>query len=30
VLGYVKRNLQRYPELAVLRKHLTPYVSELQ
>ncbi len=30
VLGYVKRNLQRYPELAVLRKHLTPYVPELQ
>jgi len=30
VLGYVKRNLQRYPELAPLRKHLTPYVPELQ
>jgi aminoglycoside/choline kinase family phosphotransferase len=30
VLGYVKRNLQRYPELTVLRKHLTPYVPELQ
>ncbi|MEC4889092.1 MAG: phosphotransferase [Nitrospira sp.] len=30
VLSYVKRNLQRYPELAILRKHLTPYVPELQ
>jgi hypothetical protein len=30
VLGYVKRNLARYPELALLRKHLTPYVPELQ
>jgi len=30
VLGYVKRNLVRYPELAALRKHLTPYVPELQ
>ena len=30
VLGYVKRNLQKYPELDVLRKHLTPYVPELQ
>jgi hypothetical protein len=30
VLGYVKRNLARYPELSVLRKHLTPYVPELQ
>ncbi|MFO0707085.1 MAG: phosphotransferase [Nitrospira sp.] len=30
VLSYVKRNLQRYPELATLRKHLTPYVPELQ
>ena len=30
VLNYVKRNLQKYPELATLRKHLTPYVPELQ
>ena len=30
VLGYVRRNLERYPELAPLRKHLTPYVPELQ
>lgn len=30
VLGYVKRNLLKYPELATLRKHLTPYVAELQ
>jgi aminoglycoside/choline kinase family phosphotransferase len=30
VLGYVKRNLEKYPELQVLRKHLTPYVPELQ
>jgi N-acetylmuramate 1-kinase len=30
VLGYVKRNLQKYPELEQLRKHLTPYVLELQ
>lgn len=30
VLSYVKRNLQRYPELASLRRHLTPYVPELQ
>ncbi len=30
VLNYVKRNLARYPELAVLRKHLTPHVPELQ
>lgn len=30
VLGYVKRNLQKYPELETLRKHLTPYVPELQ
>jgi hypothetical protein len=29
-LNYVKRNLQKYPELATLRKHLTPYVPELQ
>ena len=30
VLNYVKRNLQKYPELDILRKHLTPYVPELQ
>lgn len=30
VLNYVKRNLQKYPELDQLRKHLTPYVPELQ
>jgi aminoglycoside/choline kinase family phosphotransferase len=30
VLGYVKRNLAKYPELATLRKLLTPYVPELQ
>ena len=30
VLSYVKRNLETYPELATLRKHLTPYVPELQ
>ena len=30
VLSYVKRNLQKYPELEPLRKHLTPYVPELQ
>ncbi|WP_447979545.1 aminoglycoside phosphotransferase family protein [Candidatus Nitrospira bockiana] len=30
VLGYVTRNLAKYPELATLRKHLTPYVPELQ
>jgi aminoglycoside/choline kinase family phosphotransferase len=30
VLGYVKRNLAKYPELATLRKHLIPYVPELQ
>ncbi len=30
VLGYVRRNLATYPELATLRKHLTPYVPELQ
>jgi N-acetylmuramate 1-kinase len=29
VLNYVKGNLQKYPELATLRKHLTPYVPEL-
>jgi N-acetylmuramate 1-kinase len=30
VLSYVKRNLRKYPELDRLRKHLTPYVPELQ
>jgi N-acetylmuramate 1-kinase len=30
VLGYVRRNLEKYPELAPLRKHLAPYVPELQ
>lgn len=30
VLGYVKRNLEKYPELSALRTHLTPYVPELQ
>jgi hypothetical protein len=30
VLGYVKRNLEKYPELRALRQHLTPYVPELQ
>jgi N-acetylmuramate 1-kinase len=30
VLNYVKLNLRKYPELARLRKHLTPYVPELQ
>ncbi len=30
VLGYVKRNLLKYPELATLRRHLAPYVAELQ
>jgi len=30
VLSYVKRNLQKYPELDRLRTHLTPYVPELQ
>ncbi|GAB1722721.1 MAG: putative Phosphotransferase [Nitrospira sp.] len=30
VLGYVKRNLAKYPELATLRQHLAPYVTELQ
>jgi N-acetylmuramate 1-kinase len=29
-LNYVKRNLQKYPELDQLRTHLTPYVPELQ
>lgn len=30
VLGYVKRNLQKYQELETLRRRLTPYVPELQ
>lgn len=30
VLSYVKRNFLKYPELDTLRKHLTPYVPELQ
>ena len=30
VLGYVRRNLAKYPELSALRKHLMPYVPELQ
>ena len=30
VLGYVRRNLAKYPELAPLRTHLVPYVPELQ
>jgi N-acetylmuramate 1-kinase len=30
VLSYVKRNLAKYPELDSLRKHLTPYVPELE
>ncbi len=29
-LGYVRRNLAKYAELATLRKHLAPYVPELQ
>lgn len=29
VLGYVRRNLAKYPELAPLRTHLAPYVPEL-
>jgi aminoglycoside/choline kinase family phosphotransferase len=29
-LGYVRRNLAKYPELAPLRKHLAPYVPELE
>lgn len=29
-LGYVRRNLSKYPELGTLRKHLAPYVPELQ
>ena len=30
VLGYVKRNLKKYPELQTLRAQITPYVPELQ
>ncbi len=30
VLGYVKRNLSKYSELATLRQHLAPYVAELR
>lgn len=30
VLSYVKRNLEKYPELKTLRRHLVPYVPELQ
>ena len=30
VLGYVKRNLLKYPELSTLHRHLAPYVPELQ
>jgi aminoglycoside/choline kinase family phosphotransferase len=30
VLSYVKRNLEKYPELNTLRKHLSPHVPELQ
>ena len=30
VLGYVRRNLSKYPELGTLRQHLAPYVAELQ
>jgi aminoglycoside/choline kinase family phosphotransferase len=29
-LGYVRRNLRKYPELDTLRKHLASYVPELQ
>jgi aminoglycoside/choline kinase family phosphotransferase len=29
-LGYVRRNLEKYPELQTLRTHLTPYVPEWQ
>ena len=29
-LGYVRRNLERYPELHILRSHLTPYILEWQ
>ena len=30
VLGYVKRNLSKYPELATLQNRLAPYVPELR
>jgi aminoglycoside/choline kinase family phosphotransferase len=30
VLRYVKRNLEKYPELETLRRHLSPHVPELQ
>jgi aminoglycoside/choline kinase family phosphotransferase len=30
LLGYVRRNLEKYPELSALRRHLAPYVPELQ
>ncbi|NGZ09123.1 MAG: aminoglycoside phosphotransferase [Nitrospira sp. LK70] len=30
VLSYVKRNLNKYPELDTLRKHLSPHVPEVQ
>lgn len=30
VLGYVRRNFLKYPELGALRQHLAPYVAELQ
>jgi aminoglycoside/choline kinase family phosphotransferase len=30
LLGYIRRNLHKYPELFVLRKHLASYVPELQ
>ena len=29
-LGYVRRNLEKYPELQTLRSHLTPYIPEWQ
>ena len=29
VLGYVRRNLAKYSELAYLKKHLAPYVPDL-
>lgn len=29
-LGYVRKNLEKYPELETLRTHLTPYVPEWQ
>jgi len=29
-LGYVRRNLEKYPELQPLRIHLAPYVPEWQ